>query len=322
MNSGGFRRAAGWITLLGLFLPCVGFPASPQRLLVRVPVADLRSDPRPYQLTGGQDPGEQTQVLYGEVLWVDGEKGDWWHVEVPSQPAFRYAKAWRGYPGWIRKDCAVPAPADWPSTATVVVSSSTVLLASDPRGGFSFLHLSLGTELVTEPSTSEWTKVRCVGGTMGRIRTSHIHPLEAAGRTEDARRCVVQEANHLLGVSYLWGGLSASGVDCSGLVHLAYRSCGVVLPRDARDQKLKTQPIAARDLVPGDLIFVADPKDPTVALHVSIYAGGDELIEAPSTGLSVRRVRFEEKFGKSLQEIASGALMEGRLISFGRVIRG
>jgi len=249
---------------LALSLTLPGFCSSvvPQRFLVQVPVADLRSSPRPYEKTGEQDPEEETQVLYGEPLWADGETGDWWHVEVPWQPCFHCTQSWGGYPGWIRKEWVAAAPPSWSET---------------PR-----------------------------------------HP--------ETRQCVVREAGRFLGTPYLWGGLSGpdvkgastrTGVDCSGLVHLAYRFCGYEVPRDARDQKKKARSVSAANLVPGDLVFVADAENPEVAHHVSIYAGGEDMIEAPSTGLRVRRIDFKSKFGKSLHAIVPDVPVDGKVISFG-----
>jgi cell wall-associated NlpC family hydrolase len=239
----------------------LSFSSSRRALLVSVPIADLRSEPQPYTLTGEQDLKEETQVLYGELLWADRETENWWHVEAPWQPCFHCTNSWRGYPGWIQKEFVKLAPAGSPE-----------------------------------------------------------RPPEARMEPARARQCVVQEASRFMGDPYMWGGLGPAGVDCSGLVHRAYRSCGLVIPRDARDQKLKAKPVSAAELVPGDLVFLADVKEPRVARHVSIYAGGENLIEAPSTGLPVRRIRFKDKLGRSLKEIAAGDEAAGRVVSFGRFI--
>ena len=39
-----------------------------------------------------------------------------------------------------------------------------------------------------------------------------------------------------LGVPYVWGGTSGSGVDCSGLVYLAHQACGIPITRNSYSQ--------------------------------------------------------------------------------------
>lgn len=102
-----------------------------------------------------------------------------------------------------------------------------------------------------------------------------------------ARADVVEVARRYLGVPYVFGGTNpAVGLDCSGLVQLAYRQVGVQLPRTAQQQYDATARVAREDLQPGDLVFFArtyaDPRD--WITHVGIYVGGGQQINAPTTG--------------------------------------
>jgi cell wall-associated NlpC family hydrolase len=93
-------------------------------------------------------------------------------------------------------------------------------------------------------------------------------------------------ARGFVGIPYLWGGLGRDGIDCSGLVHLAFRAVGVRVPRDAADQALRAVPVA--DPRPGDLWFFGRYDEPvshvgfvteTGILHASDAASA--VVEEP-----------------------------------------
>ena len=59
----------------------------------------------------------------------------------------------------------------------------------------------------------------------------------------------VAVAERFLGVPYLWGGKTALGLDCSGLVQVALTACGIACPRDSDMQEAgaRRAAVAARD---------------------------------------------------------------------------
>jgi hypothetical protein len=75
---------------------------------------------------------------------------------------------------------------------------------------------------------------------------------------------------------YLWGGTIGPNYDCSGLIQAAFASVGIWLPRDSYQQAEFTQPIAATELLPGDLIFFAETK----INHVALYLGDGYYIHS------------------------------------------
>jgi len=139
---------------------------------------------------------------------------------------------------------------------------------------------------------------------------------------EEQRRLIVRNARLFIGDAYYWGGRSpaspsdgVTGVDCSGLVNLAYRAAGLDIPRDAHEQFLRARPVGA--LQPADLVFLSERGDPSRIVHVMLYAGEGEVIEGPGTGTAVRRIRVAERLGWPPDRLTSGTVVDGQTVSFG-----
>lgn len=97
-----------------------------------------------------------------------------------------------------------------------------------------------------------------------------------------------------IGTPYVWGGDQPGGFDCSGLVKWAADQLGLnSFPRTSEEQWGAVQRIRADQLQPGDLIFMNFPGEVSPG-HVVIYAGNDQIIQAPSTGQLVQRDSFTQ----------------------------
>ena len=172
-----------------------------------------------------------------------------------------------------------------------------------------------------------WYQVDIPSARRGWVRRTDV---DISGRPRPGGllgAAVWKNIRRFVGVPYYWGGLSAyrrdygsavTGVDCSGLTHLAYRAAGLDIPRDSHEQWMNSEPVRRADLRRGDLIFLSNTEKPDKIVHVAMYAGGEFLIEGPGTGLNVRRITFKKKFGKRLSQIESGDRAGEKIVRFGR----
>jgi cell wall-associated NlpC family hydrolase len=110
----------------------------------------------------------------------------------------------------------------------------------------------------------------------------------------------VEEARSYLGAPYLWGGMTAAGIDCSGLVHMAYRRLGRLVPRDGAPQEEAGEPVAEPRY--GDLVTYG--RDATT--HIGFWLGEGRILHAAG-GRGV----VEEPEPPDLQEIRRGFVRFG-----------
>ncbi|RIV36917.1 C40 family peptidase [Micromonospora radicis] len=198
-----------------------------------------------------------SQLLLGERVLVTAIRSDGWaHVVAVEQPSERLDP--RGYPGWLPAVHLAPVEPGVDGAAQVVVDAMVTALRATPDGPVVLPGVVLGTRLAPAgPPVDGWRPVHTPGRSEPLwLPAAHLAP--APTRPPTAAE-VLAVASRLIGVGYLWGGLSAYGIDCSGLVHLTWRRLGVPLPRDASDQAAASQPVELGAERPGDLYAFARP---------------------------------------------------------------
>jgi cell wall-associated NlpC family hydrolase len=270
--------------------------ASPDRVRpVDAPALGVPARPRDWvQGMSGEEAADLTgrtltQLLLGERVRVLELTGEWARVVALGQPSSLDP---HGYPGWIPVnqlstvdglhaagirvaarhrdgDSALDRSGIWH-----VVEATATALRDDPDAALAVPGVTFGTRLMAVGAAHDgWLPV----AVPGRFEPAwaiedDIAPLPDAPPGDHAE--VLAMADRLRDVPYVWGGASAYGVDCSGLVYLSWRRFGVTLPRDAKDQAAATAQLPFGQERPGDLYFFAPPGEPVH--HVGFVAAHPE----------------------------------------------
>jgi cell wall-associated NlpC family hydrolase len=109
----------------------------------------------------------------------------------------------------------------------------------------------------------------------GYVHARHVAPVDS--RETDP----VAVAELFLGMPYLWGGRGADGIDCSGLVQVAFAAAGIAAPRDTdmqRESLGELLPAGAR-LRRGDIVNFPG--------HAGLMVDDHRIIHANSHWMSV-----------------------------------
>jgi cell wall-associated NlpC family hydrolase len=212
---------------------------------VRTPVAPMHGEPR---ITSPMI----SEQLAGHSVDVIDEDGDWVCIRGGDN-----------YDGWMHTGFLARAP------------ETTARQSRRPT------QISLGCTTQTSDGSRRLLPLRAVlaldesvesGEVVEARRLAERFPRNAAAIPHTAQE-------FFSSTSYLWGGVTPWGADCSGLTQSVFALHGLILPRDAWMQaEIGTD--AGRDigeLQPADLLFFSDRDDRRIT-HVGIAMGARRMV--------------------------------------------
>ncbi|HET6986695.1 MAG TPA: NlpC/P60 family protein, partial [Kribbella sp.] len=212
-----------------------------------------------------------TQLLFAEPVLVRSERDGWSEIVAPWQPS---SQDELGYPGWVPSSHLGELPGS--ASAPVAITVPTAVLEAEPGRGAG-PELSFGTVLASVEHADGYTRVATPDGGSGWLADDVLRSVEDASTADDRIRL----GSLFLGLEYLWGGTSAHGLDCSGLVHSVSRVLGLRTPRDAHDQADALENITVDEARPGDLYFFARPGK---QVHHVGFVSAEGMLHASETG--------------------------------------
>lgn len=81
---------------------------------------------------------------------------------------------------------------------------------------------------------------------------------------------IVMHANSFSGTKYKFGGTTKKGMDCSGLIYIAFKNEQILLPRVSKDMATRGFPISVKEIKKGDLLFFQTSKKRRGINHVGL----------------------------------------------------
>jgi Bacterial dipeptidyl-peptidase Sh3 domain/NlpC/P60 family len=210
-------------------------------------IAPMRRAPAP-------DAELLTQALKGERVTIYDRNGEGWvWGQLGSD----------GYVGWL-PDSALAKPSVKPTHKVTALWT------------FAFPGPSIKLPPVVSLPMGAALSIIRDDGPFAVTSDGHYVPRQHLGALNTKAPDFVAVAERFVGVPYLWGGKSAFGIDCSGLVQISLTSAGTGCPRDSDmqcDGLGRALSVAeSKHLKRGDLIFWKG--------HVAIVRDADTVVHA------------------------------------------
>lgn len=223
-----------------------------------------------------------TQAVLGTPVKIWKRTKEWLYIQTPDN-----------YLSWVDHGGITPMTKEefdmWRSSEKVIYTNTFgQSYAEASTNAKPVADLVIGAILELEAENPDFYKVRYPDG-----RAAFISKEESAiysnwlATIETEQEELVDTAENLMGLPYLWGGTSSKGVDCSGFTKTIFFMNGMVIPRDAsqqiREGKLVDSIGEFEKLAVGDLLFFGTPATDSTServVHVGMWIGNNEFIHA------------------------------------------
>lgn len=268
--------------MIAALLICLGASAQEKRMaVVEFSTSYLRLQP-------DYESPLETQELMGTVVEIVGEKSYWREVVTP-QPY----RAWCTDQGLV--EMSEEELEAYMTAPKVMFTQLYGHIYTKPSFKSATLCDLVGGDIMRFAGRKgRWTKVMLPSGKTGYVPSKELKEHKGfmsiamgEGSSEtispETTEAIIAEAEKLVGVPYLWGGMSAKGVDCSGLVRISHIMNGILLPRNASQQIKCGDRVELDQLQRGDLVFFGTPatdEKPMRVTHVGIYLGDGRIIHS------------------------------------------
>ncbi len=202
-----------------------------------------------------------TQMLFGELLTVNEQKGNWSHVRL----------VYDNYEGWV--DTKMISPIDEEifhvlNYAECGYSRDLIdVIKIIPKGGLFPILLGSSIRNIKD-------NIFSVGNQQFEFEGELSH-----SQTSPDKYGILEMAQSLLNAPYLWGGCTPFGIDCSGFTQLSFKTNGVKLLRDASLQATQGEDVGfIGEAIAADLAFFDNEEG--IITHVGIIMGDGRIIHA------------------------------------------
>ncbi len=207
-----------------------------------------------------------SQILFGERFSIIETSGTWIRVKT----------LFDSYSGWI--DGAQLGYISWNEEQSGIIAGREVNCI---REDGSRMTIVPGSELFEIKDDFSGFRLGDENYLMPGFSPDMLAPAPTPGET----------ALQFLNAPYLWGGRTPMGIDCSGLVQIAFKIHGIALPRDASQQAEKGVTVNfISDAKPGDVLFFSTDTDNIT--HTGILLAKETIIHAAGR---VRRDRVDHQ---------------------------
>jgi cell wall-associated NlpC family hydrolase len=220
-----------------------------------------------------RDPNATAERVTEALLWdeviVEERGAGWLRVTILSQA---------GYEGWMPEGAVREGSRPTGDLHVVTAPFAPLSLRGDEPGSCGG-GLWMGSCVHVRRADRSIAVVHGPDGSAYQMAAALLRPVgEAQGASRAERgRAAAACALSLVGVPYLWGGMTYRGIDCSGLVQVAMRSVGRTVRRDADMQYDDGVPLLPDQAQPGDAAFFeANGK----VMHAALMIDGEHFVHA------------------------------------------